>query len=217
VSRTTRASITFVASRRPPRPASTTATSTCCSRNSASAAAVRTSNCVAPSAPGRTRSTAVSKPASLPATWMRSLQPLTCGDVYAPTRRPSAWRSAAILRVAVDLPFVPTTWMEGYARCGSPRSRNSARIRSSPNSAGHGVSDSIHLVGESVELTAIALQLLPFCVDDARGRVLDEAIVRKHSFGAGDLFPQPLDLSRGIPVRFHTLRFYDSVEDARLF
>src|SRR5207248_1385593 len=83
--------------------------------------------------------------------------------------------------------------MEGYARCGSPRSRNSARIRSSPNSAGHGVSDSIHLVGESVELTAIALQLLPFCVDDARGRVLDEAIVREDPFRASDLALQQLE------------------------
>ena len=57
VSRTTRASTTLVASRRPPRPASRTATSTPRSAKSSSAAPVRISNCVAPtsSAAARTR------------------------------------------------------------------------------------------------------------------------------------------------------------------
>ena len=53
---------------------------------------------------------------------------------FAPEeRRPSC-------RVVVDLPFVPTTWIDGYASCGSPSSASSARIRSSPNSSGHGES-----------------------------------------------------------------------------
>jgi hypothetical protein len=32
-----------------------------------------------------------------------------CGETVAPTDRPSASSSASIVRVAVDLPFVPTT------------------------------------------------------------------------------------------------------------
>ena len=58
VSTTTRAARTFVASSRPPSPASTTATSTRCSANSARAAAVITSNCVAPAACDWTRASA---------------------------------------------------------------------------------------------------------------------------------------------------------------
>ena len=112
---TTGASSTLVASSRPPRPASTTATSTPASANEASAAAVSVSNWVAPvrSAAARTRPTAASKSASAPSTWIRSLQPRTCGEVYAPVRSPSARSSAAIALVVVDLPFVPTTWIAG--------------------------------------------------------------------------------------------------------
>ena len=109
VRRTTGASMTFVASSRPPRPASIAAASTPCAANSASAAAVSASNCVAPmrSAAARTRPTARSKPSASVSS--RSSQPETCGDVYAPTRKPSVRSSAAIVRVAVDFPFVPTT------------------------------------------------------------------------------------------------------------
>ena len=47
--------------------------------------------------------------------------------------------------VAVDLPFVPTTWIAGYEACGSPSSARSARIRSSPKpSRGHGLIASSH-------------------------------------------------------------------------
>ena len=63
VSRTTGASTTFVASSRPPSPASTTAASTLRSAKCANAAAVSVSNCVAPTASAavRTRATARSK------------------------------------------------------------------------------------------------------------------------------------------------------------
>ena len=44
---------------------------------------------------------------------IRSLQPRTCGETVAPTESPSASSSASIVRVAVDLPFVPTTWIAG--------------------------------------------------------------------------------------------------------
>ena len=138
---------TFVASSRPPSPASTTATSTPASANAASAAAVTISNCVAPSrsAAARTRATAASKSASAPFTRMRSLQPATCGEIVEPTESPSESRSCSIVTVAVDFPFVPTTWIAGYASCGSPSSASSARIRSSPKpSRGHGLIASSH-------------------------------------------------------------------------
>ena len=79
---TTRVSRTFVASCRPPSPASTTATSTSAAAKASSAAAVTASNWVAPSdsAAGRTAATAASKSASSPPTRIRSLQPRTCGE-----------------------------------------------------------------------------------------------------------------------------------------
>ena len=92
----------------------------------------------------RTRPTARSKPSASVSS--RSSQPDTCGDVYAPTRSPSPRSSAAIVRVAVDFPFVPTTCTERNARSGWPSSSSSARIRSSPNSSGHGESDAIQAV-----------------------------------------------------------------------
>ena len=86
---------------------------------------------------GRTRATAASKSASSPSTVIRSDQERTCGDGRA-DGEPLASRSASIVRVAVDLPFVPTTWIAGYASCGSPSAASSVRIRPSPNSCGHG-------------------------------------------------------------------------------
>ena len=57
--------------------------------------------------------------------------------------------------VVVVFPFVPTTWIEGYASCGSPSSASSARIRSSPNSSGHGERAAIQSVADGVEFTAV--------------------------------------------------------------
>ena len=48
-----------------------------------------------------------------PSTWIRSDQPRTCGEMYAPTRSPSARSSAAVISVVDVLPFVPTTWIDG--------------------------------------------------------------------------------------------------------
>jgi hypothetical protein len=105
----------LVASSLPPSPASTTATSTPRRANSAKAAAQTVSNCVAScaSASGRTRSIAASKSASAPSTVIRSAHERMCGETVAPTESPSASNSASIVRVAVDLPFVPTTWIPG--------------------------------------------------------------------------------------------------------
>ena len=81
----------------------------------------------------------------------RSCQPLTCGEVYTPTSRPSARNSAAMVRAAVDLPFVPTTCTDANARCGLPSASSSARILPRPNSAGHGDSDATHSVAVNEE------------------------------------------------------------------
>ena len=93
----------------------------------------------------RMRATVGSKSASSPSSRIRSLQAATCGEIVEPTRSPSESRSCSIVIVAVDLPFVPTTWIAGYASCGSPSSASSARIRSSPKpSRGHGLIASSH-------------------------------------------------------------------------
>ena len=171
--------------------------------NSASAAAVSTSNCVAPSALGRRRERARPRARSPSGSVSsRSCQPDTCGLVYAPTRRPFARRSAAIIRVVVDLPFVPTTWIDGYVSWGSPSSASSARIRSSPNSSGHGESPATQSVaGDRVELAAVPLELLPLGLDDVGGRVGGEAVVGEHLLGAGDLAAEPLALRLDVAVR----------------
>src|SRR5947207_1043693 len=216
---TTRASRTLVASNRPPRPASTTATSTPAAANSESAAAVSVSNCVAPtrSAAARTRPIAASKPASSPPTWIRSLQPETCGDVYAPTSTPSRWRNAAARRVAVDLPFVPTTWIAGQARCGSPSSASKARILPRPNSSGQGESDSIHSVCEGIELAPVPGELLALGLDDLGRRILDEPLIGEHLLRPLDFLAEAVDLGgRAFAVGLHALRPHDGREDPLL-
>jgi hypothetical protein len=78
---------------------------------------------------------------------MRSLQPRTWGEIVDPTESPSESKSCSIVTVAVDLPFVPTTWIAGYRSCGSPSCARSARMRSTPKpSRGHGFIASSHSV-----------------------------------------------------------------------
>src|SRR5215207_7217435 len=124
--------------------------------NSANAAAVSTSNCVAPAAAAafRTRPIARSKSASSPPARIRSLQPRTCGERYAPTFRPAAARCASIVLVAVDLPLVPTTWIEGYFSSGWPSVSSSIRMRPRPNSSGHGSSDATQSAPDGIALHA---------------------------------------------------------------
>src|SRR5436309_13432002 len=129
---------------------------------------------------------------------------------------PSADSSSSISRVAVPLPFVPTTWIDGYARCGSPSSRTRACIRSRPNSFGHGESCSSQLTGERVELTAVPLELLALAVDDVRRRALHEPLVGEHPFGPRDLVLQALDLRGDVPVRLLPDGLDDGFEDPRL-
>src|SRR5829696_3209283 len=146
VSTATGAARTFVASWRPPSPASTTATSTPRSASSENAAAVSSSNCVTRSPPVSVRSTltaaAAARSTAAPnASGSRSASPMRMrsakverwGDKYAPVRRPWASRIAAAIRTVELLPFVPTTWIARNARCGLPRAVSRRRIRSSPN------------------------------------------------------------------------------------
>ena len=114
VSTTTGARSTFVASSRPPSPASTTATSDPClgelgERGRGQHLELRRRE------PGRRRPDARRIARSNPAGSVssRSSHPATCGEVYAPTRSPPSRSSAAVIRVVVDLPFVPTTWIDG--------------------------------------------------------------------------------------------------------
>ena len=95
--------------------ASTTATSMPVSAKVANAAAVTISNCVASrsSACARTRATASSKSTLTPFNRIRSPQLATCGEIVEPTASPSESRSCSIVTVAVDFPFVPTTWIAG--------------------------------------------------------------------------------------------------------
>ena len=65
------------------------------------------------------------------------------------------------------------------------------------------------LIGESVELTAVPLQLLALGFHDARRRVLHEALVREHAFGARDLLLQALDLGCRVPVAGAAVRPHD--------
>ena len=98
------------------------------SANSASAAAVSTSNCVASDRFGR-RAHARDRALEVGLLARRSGSARSSRARAARcTRRrsgPSAARSASIVRVAVDLPFVPTTWIEGY-RVAGRRARRAA-------------------------------------------------------------------------------------------
>src|SRR6185437_15996689 len=147
----------------------------------------------------------------------RSCQPETCGEVYAPTRCPSPRSSAAVSRVVVDLPFVPTTCTEGKASCGSPSSASSARMRSSPNSSGHGERPATQSVaGNRIELAPVACELLALRVDDLGRRVLHEPLVGEHLLGPRDLAVQPLALRVDVAVRALARRLHHDLEDPLL-
>src|SRR6188508_915064 len=218
-------SSTFVASCRPPSPASTAAASTPPARKATKAAAVSASNWVASrrSAAGRTLASAASRSASAPSTRIRSAHDLTCGERYAPTRRPVAPRSSSTLRVVVDLPFVPTTCTAGRPACGSPSAARSARIRSSPKpSRGHGESASnqatcvMWLGAEQVELAPVPLELRALRLDHIGRRVRDEPLVGEHPLGPRDLLHEARALGLDVPCRLPALGPDDGREDAPL-
>ena len=114
VSTTTRVRRTFVASWRPPSPASTTATSTSLSANASSAAAVsdlELRRVAGVRAHARDR-LARSPPRGRRRGSARSSRACAATDRRRP-RGPASASSASVIRVVVDLPFVPTTWIAG--------------------------------------------------------------------------------------------------------
>ncbi len=137
---------TFVESRRPPRPTSSTATSTRARRKSSKAIAVVTSKNVGgdssdPSAsrPSITRrtcsinSTSRLESTGTPSTANRSSRRTRCGDVYRPTFTPAARRAQSIMAVTDPLPFVPATRMLLKCVSGWPRAAASAWMFARPN------------------------------------------------------------------------------------
>src|SRR5471032_176719 len=132
---------------------------------------------------------------------------------------PASVSSASVIRVVVDLPFVPTTCTAGYASCGSLSSASRARIRSSPKpSAGHGLSEAIQSVADRVKLAPVALELRALGLHDVLARIRHEPLVRQHLLAARDLSLEPRDLlaEPGTTVDLHALRPHDRVEDPRL-
>src|SRR5882672_11378319 len=125
-----------------------------------------------------------------------------------------------MVRVAVDLPFVPTTCTEGNARSGLPSSSSSARMFSSPNSSGHGLRLATQAVfaspAEGIELAPVALELLSLGGHDLGRRIRDKLLVREHLLAATDLLEQPRALGIGVAGRLVTFRFDDGVEDPLL-
>ena len=233
VSTTTRvASSTFVASCRPPSPASTAAASTSAARNATKAAAVSTSNCVASNALGRRPHRARAAPRGRPRCRRRGSAPTTSGRAATGTRpaeTPCARSSSSTIRVVVDLPFVPTTWTAGRPTCGWPSSRSSARIRWVPKpSFGHGDRLSSQAgasrcgaahrsaTRRELELAAVSLELGALRLDDLGRRVRDEPLVREHALRAGDLLAQPRPLGLDVAVVAAALRAHDRGEDALL-
>ena len=199
------ASSTFVASCRPPSPASTTATSTPRAANSAKRGRGQHLELRRADRLRRaTRASARSKSASSPSTWIRSCQPRTCGEMYAPTaaRRASERRGARA-----------SSTCRSCRRRGSPGTRaaarraaaSSARIRSEPEArpSGHGATATrAQSVAERVELAPVALELLALGLD----HLGPARSATKRSFAsilsaARDLLAQPLALGLDVAVR----------------
>ena len=147
------------------------------------------------------------------------LRPASARAARGTRRRaaPSARRSASTIRVVVDLPFVPTTWTAGkpglrLAELGEQRAHP---VEPEPV-RGHGESASSQATfvtrsrrhraqavtrASSVELAPVALELRALGLDDLGRRVGDEALVREHPLGAGDLLAQPLALGLDVAAR----------------
>ena len=228
VSSTTGASTTFVASSRPPSPASTTATSTPASANAAKRGGrqrleLRRAEPLgrAPDAPDRAlevRLGAVDPDALAPAAHVRR-------EVRAGAQS-LAREQASIVRVAVDLPFVPTTCTAGSAlrlpELGEQRphplepellrprasATRSTRLPSPP--AAQPARRAPRARAGSGRASR-APPPRPPC-----GALRDEPLVREHPLGARDLAAQPLDLRARVAVRPAAVRAHDGLEDPPL-
>src|SRR5262245_50987195 len=69
---------------------------------------------------------------------------------------------------------------------------------------------------ERVEFAAEALELRALGVDELGWGLGDEALVREHALGAGDLLAQALSLGLDVAVRLRPLGLDHRVEDALL-
>src|SRR3954467_6135355 len=88
-------------------------------------------------------------------------------------------------------------WTAGAAPCGSPSSRNTARIRSVPKpSSGQGERDST----QRVALGKVLRQLLPLALDRFGRGVRDELLVGEHPLGPLDLLPASGPLGFDVPL-----------------
>ncbi len=140
---------TLVESHSPPMPTSITATSTGASAKHARARTVSASKKVSGSSPFAVSSASVisrigtmssqfstKRAAAIgsPSTTMRSRIDTRCGLVMSPVRSPCARTMLSAIRAVEVLPFVPVTWITGYARCGSPRSSTARRVACSRRS-----------------------------------------------------------------------------------
>ncbi len=210
VSTTTGARSTPVASWRPPRPASTTATSTPRRASSSNAAAVISSNWVTRSPGSSPRSTfaaaAAARCTAAPnASGSRSRSPIRirsanvvrCGERNAPVRTPCASSSAAVMRTVELLPFVPTTWIALKRSCGVPSAVSSRRMRSSPKRMPNSSSPSRCSSARSADqvtgraLLAQPCELVALGRDHRLRRLGHEALVGQLLLGARDLGLQP--------------------------
>ena len=144
----------LVLSSLPPRPTSTTATSTFSSANQRKAIPVVISKKESPrasmsasrshrkdqtyslgtSSTDGFRPAAPAGPSSAGGQAMRilSLKSTMWGEVYSPTFSPAAARADASMLATDPLPFVPATWMEWKESWGSPRILANSRMPSSP-------------------------------------------------------------------------------------
>ena len=184
VSTTTRVRRTFVASWRPPSPASTTATSTLGvgereQRGGGQRPRTASRRARRPAA-ARARPRARSRPRRRRRGSARSSR----GRAARGTRRRAARRRRAAPRSSASSSTCRSCRRRGppgSAAAGRRARASSARIRSSPKpSAGHGLSDATQSVAERIELAPVALELLALGLDDVAARVRDEALVREH-------------------------------------
>ena len=222
VSTTTGAPSTLVASWRPPRPASTTATSTPRRASSANAAAVSSSNCVTRSPSSSVRSTLAaaaaarctaapkaSAPRSASPIRIRSANEVRCGDRNVPVRTPCASSSAAVIRA-----------VERLAVRADDVDRAEALLRAAEHGQqpAHALEPEAHaeqLEREQVGLGVLeapgahrsassrlsSLELLALLLDHRGGRLGHEALVGELALGAGDLLLERRALRLGAPAR----------------
>ena len=199
--------MTFVASSRPPSPASIAATFTPLAAKSANAAAVRISNCVAPSssAAGRTRSIAA----------LEAVRIASAGARANPRRAARCTRgrrsSRASRRVAVDFPFVPTTWIVSSSRCGIARAGEQLAHPLEPEAVRRPRAEATQPSASSS--ATVLRELLALALDGRRIGVRDELLVREHLLRPVDLLLQARALGLDVALRRRSRRPNDRLED----